>query len=151
MSDENKTLEELIEEVKQIRTLLTPPPEPEPEPEPEKKKGWRKVTGKVSSFGKEFIAFLKTYKIIGLAVAFIMAVYVGALVNSLVNDIIFGLFADIPGLADILAANPESSWLDWPLASNVRLGSFFSNIITFIIVAFVIFLIVKLSKKIGID
>jgi len=41
--------------------------------------------------------------------------------------------------------------MDWPFASEVRLGAFFSNVITFIIVAFVVFLIVKLSKKIGLD
>jgi large conductance mechanosensitive channel len=146
MSDQNKDLEALIEEVKEIKKLLTPPPKEEPKPE-EKPKGLKRV----KKFGLEFVDFLKKYKIIGLAVAFIMAVYVGALVNSVVNDIVFGLLGDIPGLKTFLEANPEASWMDWPFASEVRLGAFFSNVITFIIVAFVVFLIVKLSKKIGLD
>ena len=151
MSDENKTLEALIEEVKEIRKLLTPPPEPEPEPEPEKKKGWRKVTGKVTGFGKDFLDFLKKYKIIGMAVAFIMAIYLGALVNSVVNDLIFALLEEIPFFATLLEKDPNASWMDWPFNFSIRLGAFLSNLITFIVVAFIVFLIVKLAKKIGLD
>lgn len=152
MSKEKEaSYEELIAEIKEIRKLLTPPPTPEPEPEPEKKKGWRRVTGKVTGFGKEFLEFLKKNKIIGLAVGFIMAVYVGALVNSVVNDLIFAALGDIPAFKLFLDANPEASWLDWPFASEIRLGAFISNLITFVIVALVVFLIVKLSKKIGIE
>ncbi|MHA1110915.1 MAG: MscL family protein [Promethearchaeota archaeon] len=146
MSKEKQSYEELIAELKEIRKLLTPPPEPESEPE-EKPKGLKRF----KKFGFDFVDFLKKYKIIGLAVAFIMAVYVGALVNSVVNDIIFGLLGDIPGLKEVLVADSTVSWMDWPFASEVRLGAFFSNIITFVIVAFVVFLIVKLSKKIGLD
>lgn len=146
MSKEKQSLEELIEEVKQIRALLTPPPPPPEEPK-EKPKGLKKVT----AFGKDFVDFLKKYKIIGLAVAFIMAVYIGALVNSVVNDLIFALLEEIPGFAAILATDPNASWMDWPFKSSIRLGAFFSNVITFIIVAFVVFLIVKLAKKIGLD
>jgi large conductance mechanosensitive channel len=146
MSKQEPSYEELLEEVKQIRALLTPPTPPPEEPK-KKPKGLKKI----KSFGIDFVDFLKKYKIIGLAVAFIMAVYVGALVNSVVNDIVFGLLGDIPGLKTFLEANPTSSWMDWPFASEVRLGAFFSNVITFIIVAFVVFLIVKLSKKIGLD
>ena len=100
MSDENKTLEDLIEEVKQIRALLTPPPEPEPEPEQKKK-----VFRRVKKMGEDFLDFLKKYKIIGLAVAFIMAAYVGALVNSVVGDLIFPLLEYLQGFAELDAGS----------------------------------------------
>ncbi len=143
MSKEKEaSYEELIAEIKEIRKLLTPPPPPEPEPEV-KPKGFK---NKVKSFGLDFVDFLKKYKIIGLAVAFIMAVYVGAVVNSLVGDIIFPLLEYLPGF------DPEtSSWMDWPFGIKIRLGAFLSSIVTFIVVAFVIYLMVKLSKKIGLE
>ena len=141
--EKESSYEELIAEIKEIRKLLTPPPTPEPKPEPEKPKGFK---NRIKSFGFDFVDFLKAYKIIGIAVAFIMAVYVGAVVNSLVGDIIFPLLEYLPGF------DAESTtWMDWPFAIKIRLGAFLSSIVTFIIVAFVIFLIVKLSKKIGLE
>lgn len=140
MSKEKQSLEELIEEVKQIRALLTPPPEP---PAKEKPKGFK---NRAKAFGNDFLDFIKKYKVVGLAVAFIMAVYVGAVVNSLVGDIIFPLLEYLPGF------DPETAtWMDWPFSVKIRLGAFLSSIVTFIIVAFVIFLLVKLTTKIGLE
>jgi len=142
MSKEKMNYEELVEEVRKIRELLTPPPPPPSTPK-EQVKGLR---NRAKKFGNEFIEFLKKYKIIGLAVAFIMAVYVGAVVNSLVQDIIFPLIEYIPGFDPATA-----TWMDWPFSSPIRLGAFFSSIVTFIIVAFVIFIIVKITQKIGLE
>jgi len=64
MTEERETLAEL----KEIRKLLTPKPEP---PAP---KGFR----------AEFVDFLSKFKVIGLAVGFILGLYLGALVKSLV-------------------------------------------------------------------
>ena len=146
MSKEKQSYEELITEVKEIRALLTPPPEPE-KPSEEKVKGLKRV----KNVGVDFLEFLKKYKIIGLAVAFIMAIYIGALVNSVVNDVIFPLLEYIPGFALLIAEDATATWEDWPFAIKIRLGALFGNIVTFIIVAFVIFLIVKISKKVGLD
>ena len=140
----SKEYKDLLEEVKQIRELLTPPPEPEKPPE-EKPKGFKRVT----KIGVDFVEFLKKYKIIGLAVAFIMAAYVGALVNSVVGDVIFPLLEYLPGFGAL--TDTTATWQDWPFNSPIRLGGLLANIVTFIIVAFVIFLIVKLAKKIGLE
>jgi large conductance mechanosensitive channel len=49
-------------------------------------------------FMQEFMEFLKEYKVIGVAVAFIMAAASTSLVNSLVNDIIMPIITPfIPG------------------------------------------------------
>jgi large conductance mechanosensitive channel len=125
--------EEMLEELRKIRTLLEPKPAP---PAPPPKKGlWN-----------EFMDFLSKYKVIGLAVAFIMGVYLGGLVNALVKDLILPVIGlAIPGLGDLATYQIT-------IAQQVfALGDFLAALITFIIVAFVIFLLVKVTKKWGIE
>jgi len=125
--------DEILEELKRIRTLLEPKPAP---PAPPLKKGlWN-----------EFMDFLSKYRVMGLAVAFIMGVYLGGLVNALVKDLILPIIGlAIPGLGDL--ATYEITFAQ----QIFRVGDFLAALITFIIVAFVIFLIVKVSKKWGIE
>ncbi len=76
----------------------------------------------------------------GMAVAFIMGVYVGGLVNALVSDLIMPVIAlMMPGV-------------EWELMTvgPFRIGHFIGTLITFLIVTFVIFLIVKITVKMGI-
>jgi len=125
--------DEILEELKHIRTLLEPKPAP---PAPPPKKGlWN-----------EFMDFLSKYKVMGLAVAFIMGVYLGGLVNALVKDLILPTIGlAIPGLGDLATYQIT-------VAQQVfAVGDFLAALITFIIVAFVIFLIVKVTKKWGIE
>jgi large conductance mechanosensitive channel len=90
---------------------------------------------------KEFMDFLKEYKIVGLAVAFIMGVAATALIKSLVDNII------MPLITPLLPAG------DWKTAVvqigpfKMELGAFLAEVINFIIIAFVIFLIVKIVIK----
>ena len=125
--------DEILEELKRIRTLLEPKPAP---PAPPPKKGlWN-----------EFMDFLSKYKVMGLAVAFIMGVYLGGLVNALVKDLILPIIGlIIPGLGDL--ATYEITFAQ----QIFRVGDFLAALITFIIVALVIFLIVKMTKKWGIE
>jgi large conductance mechanosensitive channel len=95
---------------------------------------------------EEFKEFLKNYKVLGLAVAFIMGIYLGALVQALVNDLIMPIFSLIPG-ADV-------PWNQIAISignADFLIGHFLGELVTFIIIAFVIFLIVKLATKYGID
>ncbi|MDH5793787.1 MAG: MscL family protein [Candidatus Bathyarchaeota archaeon] len=125
--------DEILEELRRIRTLLEPKPAP---PAPPPKKGlWN-----------EFMDFLSKYRVMGLAVAFIIGVYLGGLVNALVKDLILPIIGlVIPGLGDL--ATYEITFAQ----QIFRVGDFLAALITFIIVAFVIFLIVKVSKKWGIE
>jgi large conductance mechanosensitive channel len=90
--------------------------------------------------------FLSKYKVLGLAVAFIMGVYLGALVQSLVKDLILPIIGlGVPGLGDLATYTVT-------VGSQIfGVGSFLVALITFIVVAFVIFLIVKITKKWGIE
>lgn len=120
--------EDMLEELKRIRSLLEPKPAPPPPPPP--KGMWA-----------EFMDFLSKYKVMGMAVAFILALYLGLVVQALVNDIIMPLIALImPGVAwDQIKAGP------------FLIGHLVGAIITFVIVALVIFLIVKITKRWGVE
>jgi large conductance mechanosensitive channel len=111
-----------------IRTLLEPKPTPPPPPPP---KGLR----------AEFRDFLSKYKVMGMAVAFILGLYLGALVQALVNDIIMPI---------IQYAMPNTSWQNISIGP-FQVGAFAGAVLTFIIVAFVIFLIVKMSARANIQ
>lgn len=123
--------EEMLEELKKIRGLLETKPAPPP---PE-------------GLWAEFKSFIENYKVMGLAVAFIMGVYLGILIQSLVKDLLLpAIGLAIPGLADL--ATYTVSVGTPPQIFGI--GSFLVALITFIIVAFVIFILVKVTKKWGI-
>lgn len=118
----------MLDELKRIRELLEPKPAPPAPPAPK---------GMIN----EFKDFLAKYQVLGLAVAFILGVYLGTLVQALVNDLIMPIVTlFIPGTAwDVLMVGP------------FRVGHFLGAVLTFLIVALVIFIIVKQTKKMGIE
>ncbi len=121
----------MLKELKQIRELLTEKPAPPPSPP--------------KGLWNEFKEFLENYKVMGLAVAFILGVYLGQLVQSLVTDLIMPIIGlALPGIDNL-------STLIIPIANQeFGVGGFLVALITFIIVAFVIFILVKITKKWGI-
>jgi large conductance mechanosensitive channel len=91
---------------------------------------------------KEFIAFLREYNIISLAVAFIMGAASTTLVSSLVKDIVMPLVAPLFS---------SDSWREATLtlgSVHIAYGSFLAELINFIILAFIVFLIAKKILKI---
>ena len=124
---------EILAELQKIRELLTPKPAPPPPPEPK-------------GFSAEFKAFLTNYKVLGLAVAFILGVYLGGLVQALVKDLLLPVIG-IP-LSSIGDLSSYTFIFD---NQNFKIGDFLVAVITFIIVALVIFLIVKIAKRYHID
>ena len=125
------TDDKMLEELKQIRELLAAKPAPPP-PEP-------------TGLWNEFKAFLENYKVMGLAVAFILGLYLGLLVQSMVSDLIMPIIGlALPGMENL-------STLTVPVGNqDFGVGNFLVALITFIIVAFVIFILVKITKKWGI-
>jgi large conductance mechanosensitive channel len=86
---------------------------------------------------KEFKDFATKGNVVELAVAVIIAGAFGKIINSLVEDIITPLILkpalEAAGAADI------STWAP----GGVLLGKFIAAVISFIVVAFVLFLIIK--------
>jgi len=101
---------------------------------------------------KEFKDFINKGSVIDMAVGLILATYFGAIVKSLVNDIIMPPIGKLLGGVDFssLIQQGQAAVMDGdavitPAVNEVAIsyGVFINTIITFIIVAFAIFLVVK--------
>lgn len=92
-------------------------------------------------FAREFMDFLKEYKIVGLAIAFIIGAAANQLIKSLVDNIV------MPFIGPLI---PSGEWKEgvWALGPFMfSWGKFVSDLIYFLIIALVIFLIVKKIMK----
>ena len=89
---------------------------------------------------KEFKEFIMKGNVVELAVAVIIGAAFGKIVNSLVEDIITPLLLQ-PALKAAGAANIET-WAP----GGVLLGKFIAAILSFIVIAFILFIIIKLMN-----
>ena len=92
-------------------------------------------------FVDEFMAFLNKHKVIGLAVAFIIGAAAAKLVSALVADIIMPIIGALTPSGDWRAATAQIG----PVKFLV--GDFAGALIDFVIIALVIFMIVKFAIK----
>lgn len=92
-------------------------------------------------FIKDFKDFALKGNVVDLAVAVIIGGAFGAIVSSLVDDVITPLLLT-PALK---AANAEN--LDQLMWGAVKYGKFLSAIIKFVIIAFILFLIIRAMKS----
>ena len=100
---------------------------------------------------KEFKKFISKGNVIELAVGLIMATYFGAIVKSLVNDIIMPPVGKLIGGVDFASFNyviQPAVEAEGTTEIAIRYGMFVNTIITFLIVAFSIFLVVRFYNKI---
>jgi large conductance mechanosensitive channel len=104
---------------------------------------------------KEFKKFISRGNLVDMAVGLILATYFGAIIKSLVNDIIMppiGQFlggVDFSDMKYIIQPESEGSLNESDPVAEIAIyyGQFINTIITFIIVAFAIFMVVKLYNK----
>ena len=90
---------------------------------------------------KEFKEFLDEYKVIGLAIAFIMGVAATALIQAVVNYLIMPI---------ITTFIPGGTWKTATLTLGpvvISWGALLGAIINFVIIAFVVFMIAKYLLK----
>ena len=97
---------------------------------------------------KEFKEFALKGDVVDLAIGVIIGGAFGKIVTSLVNDIIMPPFGALLGGIDFT----KMSWTlkaatDNIAAVNFNYGNFINNVVDFVIVAFVIFLVVKQMNK----
>ena len=91
---------------------------------------------------KEFRDFINRGNVIDLAVAVIIGGAFGAIVTSLVNDLIMPLVGIIIGGIDFSGLALTVG------AARILYGNFIQAIVNFLIIAFVIFMIVRSINKI---
>jgi large conductance mechanosensitive channel len=87
---------------------------------------------------KEFKDFAMKGNVVDLAIGVIIGGAFGKIVSSLIDDVITPLL-----LKPALEAARVSNLADLTILGSVKYGSFLSAIINFIIVAFVLFMIIK--------
>jgi large conductance mechanosensitive channel len=91
----------------------------------------------MNSLAKEFLKFLKEYKVVSLAVAFIMGEATSGLIGSFVKDIF------LPIAAPLLSIE---SWKTATISIGpitIAYGTFVADAINFIILALLIFLVAR--------
>ena len=122
----SKKEDEMLVELRKIREAVEKAPPPAPP----------------KGLWNEFKDFLSKYKIFGLAIAFIIALYLGTLVQALVKDLLLpAIGLAIPGINNLATTT----------AGPFGVGEFLVALITFLIVAFIAFIAVKVAKKWKID
>lgn len=103
----------------------------------------------------EFKAFINRGNILELAVAVILATAFGAVIKSLVDNVIMPPIGALLGSVDFSSLYINLSNQAYPSFDEARTagapvigyGVFLNNVITFLIVAFVVFLIVRAYNK----
>lgn len=90
---------------------------------------------------KEFLGFLNEYKIVSLAVAFVMGSASTTLVNALVKDVL------MPIVEPLMTSE---SWRQATLRLgpvNIAYGAFVAELLNFVILAFIVFVVAKKILK----
>ena len=100
-----------------------------------------RATSSASSFANDFKEFLLRGNVVDLAVAVVIGAAFGAIVTSLIEDIITPLLLtpalSAAGVDDI--ANLS--------AGGIKYGLFLSSVINFIVIGFVLFVIVRTFER----
>jgi len=104
---------------------------------------------------KEFRDFIQRGNLLQLAVAFIMGVAFATLVKSFVEDIIMPLVGKAAGNVDFANLYVNLSGQVYESANAAReagaaaiyYGAFINNLINFLLIAFVVFLLVKAYQR----
>ena len=86
---------------------------------------------------KEFLEFLKEYKVISFGIAFVMGTASTNLVNSFVKDVL------MPIIAPLLSSQAWETAILKIGPVNIAYGSFLAALLNFIILAFLVFILVK--------
>ncbi len=107
------------------------------------KMGLSKVKGASSGF----IAFIKEQNVVSLAIGLVLGTAASALVNSLINNVIMpplgfllGSAEGIRGLALTMGTTPSGE------VAVLHYGEFINDLINFLVLALVIYLVVKALK-----
>jgi len=99
------------------------------------------------SFVQEFMGFLKTFVIIGLAIAFIIGAAATTIVTAVVNDIINPIIGLALPSGDLKALEAEIVNTVSGAVSVFKYGDFIANVIDFTIIAVIVFILYKVLSR----
>ena len=111
---------------------------------------FNKAREKSSGFRKEFIEFINRGSVVDLAVGVAVGGAFTAIVNSLVNDIVMPIVGLIAGGVDFTTLTITiPNFFGGNTAAVIAYGNFIQNVVEFLIIAWVIFMIVKAMNRIN--
>ena len=110
----------------------------------------------MKKFAEEFQTFIMRGNVLDMAIGVIVATAFGKITTSLINDILMPFISWIFGTRDMSALNllvrPETLDAEGNVvqaAITIGFGTLVATIIDFILIAFVVFLIMKAANKAG--
>lgn len=96
---------------------------------------------RVRSFWDDFRDFINRGNLVDLALAVVLGGAFGAVVTSFVDDIL------MPALINPLLGEVGGNWQELVIGPGIAIGSFLSTIVNFIIIALVLFFVVKAYER----
>ena len=93
---------------------------------------------------QEFKAFAAGGNMVDLAIGVILGIAFGKVVDSLANDVIGNFIAAVFGAPNL------DGWVVHLRHGSISIGTFAGSLLNFLIIASVLFLVVKMLKRIGI-
>ncbi len=110
----------------------------------------------MKKFAEEFKTFIMRGNVLDMAVGVVVATAFGKITTALINNIIMPFIAWIFGTRDMTALNivvreavVNAEGVEEAAAIVIGFGTFVAAIIDFILIAFVVFLIIKAANKAG--
>ena len=110
----------------------------------------------MKKFAEEFKTFIMRGNVLDMAIGVIVATAFGKITTALINNILMPFIAWIFGTRDMTALNivvreavVNADGVEEVAAIVIGFGTFVAAIIDFILIAFVVFLIVKMANKAG--
>lgn len=101
----------------------------------------RRTRTRARSFWDDFREFALKGSVVDLAVAVIIGTAFGAVISSLVADIL------MPAIINPLLSEAGTDWREAVIGPGIRLGSFLGTIIDFLIIALVLYLIIRAFER----
>jgi large conductance mechanosensitive channel len=106
------------------------------------------------SFAQEFKAFIMRGNVLDLAVGVVIGAAFGAVVSSFVNDIVMPPIGKVTGGLDFKEHFIALNGQDYPTleaakkaTAVIAYGNFFNTVLTFVIIAYCIFLLLKAVNR----
>jgi large conductance mechanosensitive channel len=99
--------------------------------------GGRRVRARALGFWDDFRAFALKGSVVDLAVAVIIGGAFGSVISSMVEDVL------MPAIINPLLSQAGTDWREAVVGPGIRLGSFLGTILDFLIIALVLYLIIR--------
>jgi large conductance mechanosensitive channel len=95
----------------------------------------------IGGFLQDFRDFALKGNVIDLAVAVIIGGAFGKIISSFVEDLV------MPGLINPILVKTGSDWREAVIGPGIKIGSFMGAIVDFLIIAFILFLVIRAIEK----